>query len=352
MSPNSVPNAATATVAAEGRTRQRRGAGDRVRSLTPGLRRLRTWGPLLILAALCVIFAVASPRFLTVDNLQTIANQSAIPIVLVCGLTFIVIMGSIDLSLEGAMAVTSVVSALLIANDVNGSDLGYLAVLIGVGLGLLFGLVNGLLYTKLRLPSLLVTVGTWFVGLGIAALLFPARQPRISDGSLRAWSLDTLLGVSRLVFVALACVLVAYLLQRYTKFGRYCFAIGGGEDTARLSGLPLDRVKVAAFGFAGLMAGLAGVMATTRLGVGSVEAGEGLLFPTISAIVIGGTLLSGGRGGILHSLVGVLILGVLSNGMVLVGVDAYVQQAVQGAIIIVAVVLTTWHARSRMRVIK
>jgi ribose transport system permease protein len=313
---------------------------------------LGQWGPLAILAVVALGAAISSSQFLTTANIQTIAAQAAIPLVLVCGLTFVVVQGSIDLSLEGTMAVCSVATALLVANDYNGDDLGYLGVLIVVVVGAVIGLANGLLYTRLRIPSLLVTLGTWFVGLGLAALLFPGRTPRVRDDALRSWSLHEWLGVSRLVYVALACLLVAWLLQGYTRFGRYSYAIGGGEETARLSGLRLDRYKVAAFAFAGLMAGVAAVMATARLGVGSAQAGEGQLFPAISAVVIGGTLLSGGRGGVLHGLVGVLILTVLNNGMLLAGVDSYIQQAVQGAIIVAAVVATNWHLRDRMRVIK
>jgi ribose transport system permease protein len=250
------------------------------------------------------------------------------------------------------MAVSSVATALLVANDYNNNDLGYLGVLVVVLIGGAFGLVNGLPYTRLRIPSLLVTLGTWFVGLGIAALLFPGRTPRVHDADVLGWSLHQWLGISRLTYVALACLLVSWLLQRFTRFGRYTYAIGGGEETARLSGLHLDRYKVAAFAFAGLMAGLAGVMATARLGVGTAQAGQGQLFPAISAVVIGGTLLSGGRGGVIHGFIGVMILTVLNNGMLLAGVDSYIQQAVQGAIIVGAVVATNWHHRDRMRVIK
>lgn len=315
-------------------------------------RRAQTFGPPLILLLLCVGFAIASSSFLTVSNIRTIIDQSAIPVVLAVGLTLVILQGSIDLSLEGVMAVTSIVLSLLIANNYNGNELGLLAVLIAVALGGAFGLINGLLFTFLRIPSLLVTLGTWFIGLGIATVLYPARQPRILDEDFKALAIGRWLDQSRVVYVALAVLLVGYLIQRYTRLGRTSYAIGGGEDVAALSGLNLRRYKILAFCFAGLCAGIAAVMAAARSGVGSVEAGDGRLFPAISAVVIGGTLLSGGRGGVVNSLVGVLILVVLANGMVLLGVNPYVQQIVQGAIIVAAVAAANWRLRERMAVAK
>jgi ribose transport system permease protein len=159
-------------------------------------------------------------------------------------------------------------------------------------------------------------------------------------------------GVPNLTIVAVVCLLVGYVLQTYTRFGRYSFVIGGGEDLARLSGIPVDRYKVLVFGFSGVMAGLAGVMESARIGLGHVDIGLGQMFAAITAVVIGGTSLSGGRGGVLQSAVGVLILVVLANGMIFVGVSPYLQKAVQGAIILAAVLVATWHLRSRLRVVK
>lgn len=316
------------------------------------VRRVQAFGPPAILLLLCIGFAVSTTGFLAASNLRTIIDQAAIPLVLAVGLTFVVLQGSIDLSLEGVMAISSIALSLLIANNYNGSDLGAVAVMVVLALATSFGLLNGVLYTMLRIPSLLVTLGTWFVGLGAATLLYPARQPRILDDSFKQLALGRWLDQSRLVYVALVVLAVGFLLERYTRFGRVSFAIGGGEETARLSGLNLRRVKVLAFAFAGFCAGVAALMASARSGVGSVEAGEGRLFPAISAVVIGGTLLSGGRGGVVSSLIGVLILVVLANGLVLLGVGPYVQQIVQGAIIVLAVVAAHWQLRDRMAVAK
>lgn len=332
--------------------RRTRGARDRHRSWASGVRGFQDWGPPLTLVILCALFAIASPRFLTGANVQAMIDQAAVPLVLALGLTFVVLMGSIDLSLEGVMGVSSITVSLLVANDYNAMSMGALGIAVAVGAGGVAGLASGLLYTLLRIPSLMVTIGTWFIALGVASLLFPGRQARIGDTAVTALAVDRWLGISKLAFIALGCLLLAMLLQRYTSFGRAAYAIGGDEQIARSSGLKIRRFKVAAFTFAGLMAGLAGVMAASRLGVGKVDAGLGQLFPTVAAVVIGGTLLTGGRGGVLHTLVGVSILAVLANGLVLIGVDPYIRQGIEGLIIVAAVAAGGWHLRSRTRVIK
>lgn len=314
--------------------------------------RLQSTGPLLILVVLCVGFGVLSSRFATVSNLHTVVDQAAVALVLATGLTFVVLLGSIDLSLEGVMGVSSITVSLLLANDVNGLDLGVAGVLLAVASGLVAGLASGLVHVVFRIPSLMVTIGSWFMALGVATLLFPGRQPHVQDHALTALASDRWLGFAKLDFIALAVLLVGLVLQRYTGFGRGVLAIGSSEEVARLSGVRVGRIKVAAFAFCGLTAALAGVMATAKLGVGNVQAGLGQLFPAVAAVVIGGTLLTGGRGGVAHTLVGVLILAVLGNGLILIGVDPYIQEGIQGLIIVAAVAAGTWTMRSRLRVVK
>lgn len=310
------------------------------------------WAPVVMLVVLTVTFSALNEQFLTADNWRTIANQAAIPMVLAVGLTFVILLGSIDLSAEGVMATTSICVSLLLANNLNGNDLGVLAIVAGVAIGALFGLVNGALYTRFRLPSLIVTLGTWFIGLGIASYLFPAQQPVVQDQAFRSWAFGEWLGVSRLVVVAVVVAVAAGLTLRFTRPGRHLYGIGAAEDLMRLAGIRVDAYKVFAFVVAGALAGLAGLMATAQLGVGNVNAGADRLFPALSAVVLGGTYLSGGRGGVLQSVLGVLVLVVLGNGMILIGVGPYVQQAVVGAVIIAAVVVTGWSTRDRLRVVK
>ncbi|GAA1430550.1 ABC transporter permease [Microlunatus lacustris] len=312
----------------------------------------RDAGPLIALLVLGVVFTVASPTFLTLGNLGTLLTQISILLVVAIGLTFVILLGSIDLSVEGVMATCSLVFVLLAANDRNGADLGYLAVLLGVLAGTAFGLVNGLLHVRLGIPSFMVTLGTGAIGLGVATVLFGGRAPQLADPGLREWGVGTSLGVSNLVVVALGAIVLAHLVQRYSRVGRYGYVIGGDEPVARLSGITIGRYKIYTFMLSGTTAGLAGVMAATQLGVGDTAIGGGLLFTAITAVVLGGTLLVGGRGSVLRTLVGAAIITVLANGLILVGVNPYVQTAVQGLVIVLAVVATGWSLRRRVRVVK
>jgi ribose transport system permease protein len=314
--------------------------------------RLRSWGPLIALVVLCFGFGVADPGFATLQNVQTVVDRGAIPLILAVGMTFIIIQGSIDLSLEGLMAARSLTFAMLVFNSRTDLDLGLLGILAGMGVGGLFGLLSGIIVTKLRIPSFMVTLGIWSVSMGIAMLVSGGQPPLIRDGAIRTLGLGQTFGFPNLGIVALGCLALGCVLQTYTRFGRYSYVIGGGEDLARLSGIKVDRYKIMVFAFSGLLAGLAGVLESARIGLGHVDIGLGQMFAAITAVVIGGTSLSGGRGGVLQSAVGVIILVVLANGMIFIGVSPYFQKAVQGAIILAAILGATWHLRDRLRVVK
>ncbi len=314
--------------------------------------RLRLWGLLIALIILCLGFTLADPSFATVQNIQTIANRSAVPLVLAVGMTFILIQGSIDLSIEGIMGVSSLTFAMVVLNSRTSLDLGLFAIVLATFAGAGLGAINGLVVTRLRVPSFMVTLGVWSFSWGVAMLLSGGQPPLIRDQMWRAFGLGQTFGIPNLAIVALFCLAGGYVLQTYTCFGRYSYVIGGGEDLARLSGLPVDRYKVLVFVFSGFLAGLAGVMESARVGVGHSSIGLDQMFAAITAVVIGGTPLSGGRGGVLQSAIGVLTLAVLASGMIFIGVSPHLQKAVQGAIVITAVVAATWHLRERLRVVK
>jgi len=326
-----------------------RAAGSRPAAEGP---ELRSWGPLLALIVVSLGFGLAKPGFATVQNLWTIADRSAIPLILAVGTTFIILQGSIDLSIEGVMAVGSLTFAMCVLNSRTGLDLGVFGLVLASFAGAGLGLLSGLVITRLRVPSFMVTLGVWSAGTGIAMLLSGDQPPLIRDPMLRALGLGRSIAVPNLFLVAVAVVLLGYVLQSYTRFGRYSMMIGGGEDLARLLGLPVDRYKVLAFAFAGLLSGLGGALESARVGLGHVDVGAGQMFATITAVVIGGTSLGGGRGGVLQSAVGTLVLAVLTDGMIFVGVSPYAQKAVEGGLILLAVLVTTWPLRSRLRIVK
>lgn len=309
-------------------------------------------GPVIVLLALLAMFSVAGSNFATLENIASIIETSAIPVIAVVGLTFVMLQGSIDLSMEGIASLTCISTGLLVANSVTHDHSIWLALVVGMGAGLGFGLLNGLLYTRLKIPSFITTLGTWFVAGGLATFVFPSRQPLITDRAFLSVALDKHLGVSGIVYVAAIATALAYVIQTRTRLGRLSTGIGGDETLCRLAGIRVDTVKVTVFALSGLLSALCGVLLAAQLGVGNASGGEGLLFPTVSAAVIGGTYLSGGRGGVLHSVTGVLILAVLRNGLLQVGLDPLLLQTVEGGAIVVAVVVGSLHLRTKLRVVK
>lgn len=319
--------------------------------LTPRRRRLvAAWGPVITLGALMLVLTIINNKFATAANLKTIANQTAIPLVLGVGLAMVILLGAIDLSIEGVMVATMFSVALMATNNVNNLDLGVLAVIIGLGIGAAFGVVNGVVNAYLRIPSFMVTFGTWFIGIGVAQRLLGRQPPRI-DLEARNWVIAQRWGIQQMFFIALVVVALGALLLRFTRLGRHIYAIGGDEELAAQSGVHVRRVKMTVFAIAGMLSGLAGAFALGRAGVADVTASQGRLFTAIAGVVLGGTLLSGGRGGVLASSVGVVIMIVLRNGMILSGVDPFLQDAVEGAIVIAAVVAMNWSARAKLRVV-
>lgn len=312
----------------------------------------RDAGPPVALVVIWLVFAALSPQFRSVGNAQNIMDAAAVLAVVTCGITFVLMMGSIDLSSAGVMGAAALTVSLLVANNRNDNDLGLLGILAAVVLGCAFGCLSGLALVLLKVPSFMATLGVSAVGLGVATLLFAGVQPNISDAMLKGWAIERLLGLSYLTWIAAACVLVGWLIQRYTRLGRYAFAIGGAEEVLALSGVRVKPYKVAVFALAGAFYGLGGVMVTSQLGAGLVQAGNGYDFSAITAAVVGGTLLTGGRGGILHSAVGVLLVVVLTNGLVQVGVSPYWQGGVEGLIVVTAVAAAVIPQRRRNQVTK
>ena len=320
------------------------------RPARPARFRLAPWAPVAVLVLLCGLIAAISPNFLTFGNMVRISQAAMIPLVLGLGATFIILMGSIDLSVEGVLALGAVILSLLVANGANGNDLGILGVLAVLLVGAGVGCLNGVIHVRLKVPSFMATLGMWFIGVGIANAILGGIAVRITDPDIRGLVIQRFLGFPWGAWVALAALGVAYVIQEHTRFGRYLYALGGGEELAALSGIPVRKVRVAAFTLAGTFYALGGVLAAAQLGLGNAQIGTGRLFTTITAVVVGGTALSGGQGSVLQTFVGVLIVVVLANGMVLMGIPPSVQQAVQGLLIIAAVALSI--DRARMRIVK
>jgi len=315
---------------------------------------LRKGGEIAALVVLIAVFTALNPStFLTVVNVQTILDQASIPLIVGVGATLVILLGCIDLSVEGLMSACGVAFVLTSANSRLTPDLGWGALAVGLGLGLALGLANGLVHTLLKVPSFIVTLGMGFVAFGIATLMFGEDQlPFLDNETLSTWPSEQTLGIPHSFWLAALLVVAGVVVSRYTRLGRYTYAIGNSEVIARDNGVPVSRYKILVFTLAGGCSGIAGMLVTMQLGSAPARIGIGTLFLTIAAVVIGGTSLGGGKGGVLRTTVGVLILTVLNNGLILSGVSANLQSAVSGGILVVAIVIAAWPHRSRLRIMK
>lgn len=302
--------------------------------------------PVLAPIVLVVVFGLMNDRFVSPVNLQNIGQDGSILLVLALGITYVILMGAIDLSVGALLGLGEVVTATLV------SHIGYWAFVAAVLAGLAAGLVNGLIHVRLKIPSFIATLG--MSGIWLTVALAVTRGENISvpqrDWPYLEWVPATLFGVPATVFLAAAVLVFALILERRTPFGRYMYAIGAGEEAARASGVPIGRYKTLAFGLSGAAATAAGALFSARLLGGSPIAGDRFLLLAIAVVVVGGTALTGGTGGILRTVLGALVMTLMVNGMSILGVDPFVQQVVTGAIVIGAVAVTM--DRSRLFVTK
>ena len=313
-------------------------------------------GPASLIASmvvLLIVFAFLNPRFASIENFRNILFQVAVPLIIIVGTTLVIQLGSIDLSVQGIMGAAGMAWILLSANTRNETDLGVLAWVIALGIGMGLGLLAGAIHALIKVPSFVVTLGTWYIGLGIGILLYGDEMlPSLKSDVLTAWPTKLTLGLPNAFWLAAVTVAGGVLLSRYTHFGRGVLAVGNNETIARNTGMPVNSIKIIAFTVAGFLSALAGILAIMQLGAGSPDMGSGQLFTVIPAAVIGGTALSGGEGGIMRSTLGVFLLIMLNNGLVLAGVNPNFQAGVFGAILIAAIVAVARPDRGRLKIAK
>ena len=303
-------------------------------------RDFRRWLPLGVLIGLCALIGLIEPRFLSLDNLVRVSASAAMPLVVALGATFIILMGSIDLSIEGAMAFCGAVMVSCLTGPASfGLDLGVFAVVVAVGVAALFGALIGWIHVRMQIPSFMASLGMGFVGIGIATFMLGGERVPVDNALIRGLALSRLAGVPLSVYLAALMLALAWLIHSQTILGRHIMALGGGEDLARVSGVNIYRTRIMAFALAGAFFGVGATLACAKLGAASALLGAGQTFAAISAVVVGGTALTGGLGGPINTLVGVLIVMVISNGMIIVGLPTYVQQGVLGVAVIAAVLV-------------
>lgn len=308
--------------------------------------RLRALGMLPILLLLCAAFAVLTDHFASWQNLSIVAQQASINLVLAAGMTFVILTGGIDLSVGSILSI-SAVAAMLVSLV---PQLGALSVPAALLCGLAFGLVNGALVAFMKLPPFIVTLGTLTAVRGLARLAGHDSTLYNPDIDFAFLGNGELLGVPWLVVIACAVVALCWFVLRRTVLGMQIYAVGGNAEAARLSGIKVWVVLLFVYAMSGLLSGLGGVMSAARLyAANGLQLGQSYELDAIAAVILGGTSFVGGTGSIGGTLVGALIIAVLSNGLVLLGVSDIWQYIVKGLVIIGAVALDRYRRRDSAR---
>ena len=313
------------------------------------IQRLLAFGALIVLI---IVFSVASPNFLQFNNIIGILLATAINGVLALGVTYVIISGGIDLSIGTVMTLSAVITGVLITNMDLPVPVGIVG---GILTGGLAGVANGILIARFHIPPFIATLGMLNVAKGFALVISGLKPIYFNDtpevnqsamGSLIG-SLIPGLAIPNIVLVLFGAALVASLVLSKTVLGRFTFALGSNEEAARLSGVSVDRWKIAVYTTCGLFAGLAGVLIAARLNSAQPALGQGYELDAIAAAVIGGTSLSGGEGSILGTVIGAFIISTLTNGLRILSVPQEWQIVVTGGIVILAVYLDVVRRRQR-----
>jgi erythritol transport system permease protein len=314
----------------------------------------------LMLLLLLALFSALSPMFFTANNLSILAKHVAISALLAIGMTFVVLTGGIDLSVGSIAGLCGIVAGLLITGVSFGGATHFvsipLVILLSLGTGALIGAWNGLLVARFSVAPFIATLGTLYIARGTALLLsgghtFPnlAGTPAHGNTGFPFLGQSFLFGIPTPVWLTLVITVIAGVIAARTPFGRHIYAVGGNERAARLAGIRVSRVKWITYVISGLCAGLVGLIIASQLESAHPATGESFELNAIAAVVLGGTSLMGGRGSIGGSLVGALVIGVLADGLVLLGISEFWQIVIKGVVIVLAVAVDQLQSRVQVR---
>lgn len=321
----------------EGKRASRAGRAHALSTLRRIATQQRFLAVLVLLVALFVVFTVTQDRFATSANIEALLTSAAILWVVAMGLTFVMLAGGFDLSVGSMLALTSIA----LGSFVNDFGLSVpVAIVATLAFGaILGGGVNGVLVGRLGLSFLVVTLGTLILFRGLVNLWSGTKTEQVLSPLLDSLAFDSFLAVPIPVWIMVLTFLVALYVQRSTYFGRDVYAVGGNRDAARLSGIKVGRTIIAVYAISGMLAAVGGVLQTARIGAASPQVGQAILFDAAAAVLLGGTSLAGGIGGVGGTAVGVLFLATLQNGLSVSGIESYWQQIITGAILLVAILL-------------
>ena len=296
---------------------------------------------ILALVVLCVLLSIMTPRFLTLANITNILNQVSVNAIIAVGMTFVILTGGIDLSVGSILAICGAVSAVTIKSTGN----IFLAIIIPIIVGVLIGFINGFIIAKGRIQAFVATLAIMTIFRGVTYVYTNGNPISSLPDSYNSIG-NKMIGVIPLpVIITIIVVIIAYYVLSKTRFGRYIYALGGNEDSARLSGINTIKIKTIAYVVCGAAAAVGGIIATSRIGSASPTAGIGFELDAIASVVIGGTSLLGGEGTVIGTIIGALIIGVLNNGLNLIDVSPFYQQIVKGAVILLAVLADRKRAK-------
>jgi ribose transport system permease protein len=325
-------------------------------TLTSGVTaRLREWNesgrlsalsPIGVLIVMIIVMTIGNTNFLTLGNFENIFVQIVTLLIMGLGQTFVILMGGIDLSVAAIASFSSIMTALLLPS------LGYGCFIVGILSGTAAGLLTGIVHARARIPSFVASLGAMGVWTGVGFTVSNATPIEVLqvNGHFLEWVTGHTLTIPNEIIIGFLVLALCFVLQRYTHFGRSIMAIGAGETAAKLSGVDVAKYKTLAFVLSGTLAAFCGVVLACRMSGGSARIADGFQLKAIAIVILGGTSISGGVGGVSRTVVGALLIAVLDTGMNVVGVDVYAQQVVYGAILILAVALTI--DRAKMPIIK
>jgi len=302
------------------------------------------YGIFIALAIIVVILSLLSKSFLTIGNILTVLRQSSIIGLIAIGMTFVIITGGIDLSVGAIVSIVAVTACSFAHPDTYPL---FVPVLIGLGVGLACGLVNGLIIAYGNIAPFIVTLGMLSSARGAAFVISKGKPVIDLDEYYNLIGGGQILSIPIPIYILFIVTAIGIFVLTSTKFGRHVYAVGGNEQAARLSGVKINTIKVAVYSISGLLAGLSGIVLSSRVMTGNAVDGQGYELDAIAAAVIGGTSLAGGVGGIAGTIVGVLIIGVISNGLDLLFISYHYQQIIKGLIILTAVILDRINASKR-----
>lgn len=293
--------------------------------------------PFIGLILLIIVVSILNPSFLDLSNLLNLLRQISINGLIAFGMTFIILTGGIDLSVGSILALSSAFIALMITSGVD----PIIALIIGVLIGFVLGAVNGLLVTKGNMAPFIATLATMTIFRGLTLVITDGNPiTNLGDSYLfQLFGKGYFIGIPVPAVTMIIVFVILLIILQKTTFGRHTYAIGGNEVAAKISGIKVNKIKILIYGISGLMSALAGGILTSRLNSAQPTAGTSYELDAIAAVVLGGTSLTGGKGRIVGTLIGVLIIGVLNNGLNLLGVSSFYQQVVKGVVILIAVLI-------------